>query len=570
MRAAALLLALPLAACRSPFAEADETGPPEDPAKVGVGVHGWPLYERAPGSRGVRTDVLWPLASLRTSESGDLYRADVLVPIVLWEQDGTRRRFGVRPLFDVETDDAPGAAVEDVDLLFPIVKWREAPEESRFEVRPFWWHLCKPGQRRNLLLPLWGEWERGEDGGWFAGPFAGGGREGTRSTDWWALGAAIHETDTEATRDSWKVLLGLGEKTTWDDGGEERVFPLLWHGADASEERDEWLFLWPGLVGRRCEGDRSQSWALPVWYSRREGETETTVIFPLWASHREEGTSLDLLFPVYGRLEIGTKDWRSYGGNLLITSSDEEAGEGTADLVWPLMHWGTDPGGWDAHLFPLVWLDRHEERSHTHVWPLFGHRRDGQETELSSVWPLFVYEEEEEGWNAHAFPLVWLDRHGEHSHTHVWPLFGHRRDGTETEVSTVWPFFTWEDGDDGWTANLPWPLVEIDRRGKRHETRVFPLFAAESEPETGAYEGNVLWLLSNWEGDGAGKGDFRILWRLVQATDTGEKSVVAVNPFFRHETNDRGDVHWSALFGLIARTREAEEVRWRLLWFLEL
>ena len=97
-------VAASLSACRSPFAEWEASGPAGDPQKVGVGVHGWPMYERDPTSRGVRTDVLWPLSSIRTSPDGELRRADLLVPIVLVERDGTRRRFGIRPLFDVESD----------------------------------------------------------------------------------------------------------------------------------------------------------------------------------------------------------------------------------------------------------------------------------------------------------------------------------------------------------------------------------------------------------------------------------------------------------------------------------
>ena len=36
----------------------------------------------------------------------------------------------------------------------------------------------------------------------------------------------------------------------------------------------------------------------------------------------------------------------------------------------------------------------------------------------------------------------------------------------------------------------------------------------------------------------------------------------------RHETNARGDTHWSVLFGLLAATTEEDATRWRFLWFL--
>jgi hypothetical protein len=512
---AVLTAALALAACRSPFQEADEGGPPEDPQKVGVGVHGWPLYERAPGSRGVRTDVLWPVASVRTSPDGDLRRADLLVPIVLWQEDGTRSRFGVRPFFDVETDSDPGAEVEDVDLLFPLVKWRSAPGEGRFEVRPVWFRRWKADESDlTLLLPFYGSSWKPDESFEFVWPLWGEHRKEEERTDWWASGLVIREEDPSQSLTSTKLLLGAFESAAWDDGERLRAFPLWWSEGDESGDREEWHALWPGLVGTDRRGDDRTSWAVPFWYSHRTAKSSTDVVAPFWYSHEDEDRSTRVVFPFYGRQTEPDFERTFWGGSLFIDTTTKDGG--SVDVVWPLFHAGTDAEGWDARVFPVLWLDRNGDEGHTHLWPLFG-----------SSW-----------------------------------------DGGRTEASVAWPFFTVESGADGWEANLPAPLVSIDRKGKRHETAVFPLLHHEEDVEKGSYEGDVLLLLSNWEGDGEGASDFRILWRLVQATDTGDREVVAVNPLFRRETNARGDLHWSALFGLVARTREEEDVRWRLLWFL--
>ncbi len=501
-------IASALAACRSPFADWEESGPAEDPLKVGEGIHGWPFYERDPNRHGVRTDVLWPMASVRTSEDGELRRADLLVPIVLWEKDGERSRFGIRPFFDIESDRRVGGEVSDVDLLFPLLKWRTAPGASKFELRPIlftghdanseWTHVAplwfsgsstrtrrdvKHEEEYRTLFPFWWSGQELVDGHeqrrWnHLWPFYGAHRDGTRNDTWVAA-------------------------------------PLVHHGTDSAEELSEWDVLFP-IFRASSWKDGSRSWLMPVWFHSRDEDDTWTVLFPLWFSHEAEDESLRFLFPVYGR-KTGPGDFERtfWGGNLLITT------------------------------------------------------RDGEKSATDVVWPFFHHESKGEDYQTRLFPVLHVRRETDRSTTHVWPVFGVDRKASSSEYSTVWPFFTYEEWDDGFELNLPAPFVEVKRREHHDDTMVWPLFDHESWAD-GHYEGNLLLLLANWERDKEGKSDFRILWRLVQSTDTGERKVFAVNPLFRKETNARGDLHWSTLFGLVARTREAEDVRWRLLWFLTL
>ncbi|MCE9638413.1 MAG: hypothetical protein K8T90_22150 [Planctomycetes bacterium] len=539
--AIAVTAAVSLGGCRSPFSDWDESGPPADPQKVGAGVHGWPLYERDPGAGGVRTDVLWPMASVRTNDDGTVRRASLLIPIVLWERDGTRERFGIRPLFDVESDSREGGRISDVDLLFPIVKWRDAPDEHVFQIRPIWWSRWKDTtQGRDeytVLAPFWGTWTNPQGHGSFVFPLYGENTHGTDSVRWYAAGLVILDEDEAKSLEGTKLLLGALESTTWNDGSAWRVFPFVWHSEDASKNANETFLLWPGLAGWTRNGDDRTSWAFPVWYHNEDADEKTTLLVPFWYSNEKgEGDAQSwtrVLFPIYGSQKEPGLERTFWGGNLYIDTTTADGG--ATDIVWPIFHTGTDATGWDSRLFPFVWLDRHPDRGHTHVWPLFGHE-----------------------WN-----------------------------GTKSTSSVAWPFFTLTTASNGWEAWLPAPFVNIDRRGDDHETTVFPLFHHESNASKGTYEGNVLGLVANWEGTG-GKApdadavatpanppakptsDFRILWRLVQDTETGDRHVFAVNPLFRHETNARGDDHWSALFGLVARTREADDVNWRFLWFLNL
>lgn len=566
--AMAAALGATLVACRSPFAEWDESGPPEDPQKIGLGVHGWPLFERDFNRAGVRTDVLWPVSSVRTSPDGELRRASILVPLVLVERDGARSRFGVRPLFDVESDTVGGGEISDVDLLWPFIKWRTEPDAAKFEFRPFWWSGHRgTNEDWTVLFPIGGSWRFDENGGWFAGPLAGGWTEEGTSHWWAALGLVSHEENSPGTTSATRGLFGVVKSETWDDGGSFRVFPLFDSAHDEGDRTDSWDVVWPGLVHHGTKGDETTDWGFPLWYHRADADSETTVVAPLWLSHESPEGSTKVLFPLYGATHEKDLDRTYWGGNLLVLTDRPDGG--AVDVLWPIFHHESRGDSWNTRLFPLLSIDRSGDSGHTHLWPLFGKSWNGDETSWSTVFPLFGGSSAPDRWSAHAFPVLWLKRSPSADHTHVWPLFGTWRSGDDRRGWTAaWPLIRYEESADGWEADAPFPLVEIDRRGDDHETAVFPFVKHTSNVKTGAYEGDVLWLLSNWEGDGQGRTDFRFLWRLVQATQTPERSLVALNPFFRHETNARGDDHWSALFGLVARTREAQDVRWRFLWFL--
>jgi hypothetical protein len=505
-----------LPACHSPIAAWDESGPPEDPQRVGAGVHGWPLYERAPQREGVRTDVLWPLTSVLTDADGGIRHADVVFPVFRYDRDGTRSRLGVRPLFDVETDLTDRGEVEDVDLLFPLVKWRDAPGESRFEVRPLWFSGHEGEEKEwTAFFPFGASWRNPQGGGWWAGPFAFGGWEkGTTRGTWYGWGLASREEDDAKHAVETNALFGALQRRSWDDGSSWRAFPLAGGSEDASERSSKWHVVWPGLVRHAREGETTTDWALPLWYREAGAASSTSLLVPFWFQHESPESSTKILFPLYGATHERDLDRTYLGGNLLWLTQRPDGGG--VDVLFPLLHYSAQGDDWNGWLFPVLWTKQEADRGHWHLWPLFG-----------TSWK-----------------------------------------GATTKRSVAWPFFTHESAPNGWVARLPAPIVKVDRQGPEHGTTVFPLFDHTSHADTGAYDGDLLLLLSQWESDGKGTSDFRVLWRLLQSTETPERSVVALNPLFRHETNVRGDDHWSALFGLCARTREADDVRWRFLWFV--
>lgn len=529
----ATFAAIATGGCRSPVASEDESGPAEDPAKVGTGVHGWPIFERDVLRHGTRTDILWPLSSVKRGDDGELKRAAFLIPVFLYEHDGARERLGVRPLFDVETDVTEKGPVTDWDVLWPLWKYRRSPDRditalwpfwvarrtkgekgqhserdilwplihteggatSRFDVRPLWWSSESATGFEQTLFPVWWRGERGDRSWTHVWPLYGSETQGTRESRWTMFPFFGHTWDDDEERSEWDAFFPLFHTGSWRDGEHTRLLPLWWH--------------------------------------TRDGEGETSLLAPFWfrGSSGEEGTPgathTEIVFPFYGVHRTENVDRRFYGGNLLITSEYRDA---------------TRPDDPDATGSAV-----------DVIWPIFHHRSRIDGSTESRV-----------------FPVYWSDDRGVEGYKHLWPVYGRSWSGEKTESSVLYPFFTYGEGPKGWKLSAPAPFVEFERRPKYSSSQIWPLVKHESHG-SGASEGNILFLLSNWEHDAEGKGSFRILWRLVQDEDTtAGRHLFAVNPFFRRETNDRGDLHWSALLGLVARTREAEETRWRFLWFINL
>ena len=475
----------------------------------------------------MRTDVLWPLASVRSKSSGEPPEPDTVFPLFVHGSSPAGVRWGLRPLFDIESRTTDEGDIEDVDMLFPLVKWRSAPEVSRFEVRPIFFSLKEKDESRLHVVPFWfskedegSSWRsvllahfRREEGGevtdlhWW--PFWGMHREGSFRRDWTLFPFFSLATDPEEDLLEWDAFAPLLHYGTSKEETSFRALPFWWHesGPDASRTfvlPFWWHESWP---------DGSRTVVPPFWWRETGPEASATVVFPFWWDIRKEDTEFRMVFPFWWAYDSG-KDRRQRG-----------------------------------YLTMLLATDRRGKRSTTHVLP-----------------PLVETDFGPKGWSAHLFPVLWLDRHGEDGYTHLWPLFGYRTRGTKTSVSTLYPFLEYGWDEDSWSLDLPLPLVEFGSGKDRWNARVFPLFDAEEGPKGG--EGSVLLYLAQWESKGEESSEFRVLWRLFERTSTKERSLTALRPLFRFETNSRGDSHWEVLFGLLARTTEGDSSRWRFLWFL--
>jgi hypothetical protein len=468
--------AILLTGCSTPFTTlGPETGPPEDPQALGASIHGWPWVDHGWHGDAERTDVLWPLVSVRASRSGDPPKTDAFLPLFVHSSSPAGVRWGLRPLFDVESRETEDGAVSDTDLLFPIYKSRTAPDEDLLEVRPlffrgrrgvsswltvfpFWFSEADGDSSRVFALPsYYRREEKGEVRDLHLWPFWGMHAEGTFRRDW-------------------------------------TLFPFFSLARDPEKDLLEWDAPFP-LVHYGTSRDSSSVRVIPFYVRETAPGRETTVVFPFWARERK------------GR----EKEWASWLGP--------------------------------------VWIDV----------------RDGKRNSTDVLWPLFRRERDPKGWSAHLFPVLWLDRHGEgREYTHLWPLYGTSVSGKRREVSTVYPFFTYGRDEDSWSLDAPFPFLGVASRKDGWDARAWPLFAVKNRGKTA--KGEVL-IVARWKSSEK-ESDFRVLWKLFERERTAERTKTALNPLFRIETNARGDSHWSVLFGLLAATTENDATRWRILWFL--
>jgi hypothetical protein len=494
-----LVAAAAAAGCRSPFE------PVKDDAedwRVGRGVHAWPIFERAPGEKETRTDVLWPLTSLRSDVKGSLTSAEFVWPIVHYRDTPTRSEFAVRPLFDVEseppTKENPDGMHEYAALL-GLFDWKDSKDETlrravlyesetskdeeSWHVFPFVWHGKNEDKDWTHVWPLYGEEHRGT------------------FTKQWTL-APFFSVESDSANDAagWDAFWPLFHYDHAKDTTHVRALPLVWHdfGPDA----------------------------------------ETTVLFPFWWDFVEKGSKFQMLFPFYGRQTRGeTFELTAYTPLWIDTRDDKER---STDLALSLVGWTTseDAEKWSWHAFPLLWFAKdHEETSYSHVFPFYGEWKDGDEhgwyaplglvihdeTPKKSSWnfvgPVFHYASGEDVRETAVFPLFSDERHGGHTETGIllsiladWEAW--EKPQTSEGNILLGLLAHWESDEKANTGSwrVLWRLVHSSTTEHKSTFAINPLYRRETNDRGDEYWSVLFGLLARKRE--AGETSWRFLWVL--------------------------------------------------------
>jgi len=506
---------------------------PRHGGEVGRGTNLWPIVEVSYDKDGRETDILWPFFAfdnrieskyyafrpffmIETDPEGKWRSADFLFPIFHTGTTGTRKELALRPLFGSWRD--PEREMVDLDILFPIGWWRKEPGKTWLHVRPIvWYKSVEDGE---------GEEEERRAGYFHIFPLYGENRDGDARRLWF-------------------------------------LTPFFTHWRDKSKDPPDWTFnaFWPLFhIGK--VGDERTSWFFPFFLSATAPRRHLLAITPLfwdyeqaWGGDPPSHTSrATLVLPFYGY--VRTKRERNvhlFGGNLLVLRRRD--GEGSVSVTWPLFHHGWDSRGEATWLFPIFWRFSNpaQERGMFFVWPPFGYRWKKDYREYSTFWPFFLYGTGDDGRRLLSVlpPLLHHSKKGDErwSWNILFPFFCQSRRGAERH-SRFFPFYLWwkDEDADSRHVHILWPLFRRVREGDEMRFRLLIPYVTYRE-----------------KGE---EHDFRILWKWIRSTRTEDFYTLRLNPFFRRDTNARGDLYWSILGGLFSRKRVGDDVSGKILWLI--
>ena len=270
-----------------------------------------------------------------------------------------------------------------------------------------------------------------------------------------------------------------------------------------------WGYAGPFFYSRDDEG--SSEGLVPVYFRvrSRTAQSETHVVPPLLSAfHSSRYLKLGFVGPIYG---WSRPDEKASGGGvlplfsvargprphfllappLLIYTGDRAAGRYHFSLGPLFYRWQVkgENAGYDAGLFPLLWLSRHGKRSTQLLLPLFYHHKEpGSETVV--VGPVFwnrrcpcTVDDQSAGVTGGIAPLLFWKRSPQRSYTVLFPLLFHSRT-PERSIVVAGPVF-WsreKQGEGTLTRGGLFPLVYYSKT-PRETFLVGPLFGMRKTPE---------------------------------------------------------------------------------------
>lgn len=311
------------------------------------------------------------------------------------------------------------------------------------------------------------------------------------------------------------------------------VVPFLLYGK-SKEDRDRYLFVWPvgGTFRGKLAMDYVSPWGFPFGIA-------LALLFPPTSLH-----SALVMLPLYAAASV-VPVYAHYG------RGDYEA----RAILWPLIQWG-----------------KSETRDEFRILPFYSHNSKKGWYD-NRTWGLFV-----------SYGRTFLQNGREEDTFMVFPLFARRwsNDGVSGGASLLWPFFSWgynkKMGD--LEVNFPWPLFVYQRSEKPfiRKTVLFPFYGSIRYEKDYTKFITPLYISISRDND-TFRSDYTIVGLLFWYFTRDYKDspspyygktweFVKLWPLFRWESNDRGDVHFTALSLLPFRDPAAYDKIYDPLWSL--
>lgn len=288
---------------------------------------------------------------------------------------------------------------------------------------------------------------------------------------------------------------------------EEDLFFLLWGGQKRGSRHDVHL-LWPFIHYSYYEDqeDRWSAGAFPLFHFYSDGPRNRLKLLDVGLLHL-----LDLEWGIPGRPEEDSRGSKLSFVNLL-------------NMV-RLASFG-DPGGYAS--FHLLTLFSAEKLSlYQYHWNE-GEPKDGRTV---------------------LFPIYWNWKSDKSEGLHLWPLYGWdlQADGTSNS-HFLYPLIRYGTGprEGDWSVDPLYPLVSIERTGKREHDRFLPFYYRSVTEED-----SLL-------------GITPLFWRYRDADDY---TYDLLFPFYSHE-EDAGEEDWRFLLWFFGFERSGDRKTFTFFWFI--
>ncbi len=367
------------------------------------------------------------------------------------------------------------------------------------------------------------------------------------------------------------------------EGKESVVFPVYW-GYNGTQKRYNWFLPIYGRYFNKRK-DSVLTAITPLFWNYKDPDERTSVLFPVLWAHKDEYMSYLWVFPLYGH----AKDDHSR-----LTS-----------VATPIFWHEIDRDSWKFVVFPFVWLYQAPEEHWRHLFPLAADWKTYNSRGWYFAFPFFIYGKDRHGGKdtdewlyTGPFPFVMIERSENRDSTMVFPLYAKevtRRTDRDTQelivksqtILGLGTVLSETQGDKREVLGLFGLIFDYLRVG---EKKTFKMFLdlwkfVRDEPENYSFssaiafyrnevkndegKGWMLWPLASWEKSGEDRSELDILVWLIRKSVDPAISSFSFNPFYFHEKNSAGDLHWSVLFHMLSRTREQDYVTWRVLWLFE-
>lgn len=443
------------------------------------------------------------------SEESGKYRFRTLFP--LWaerDMNGDRASLYTPFYYNRRSKD------HDADILFPFF-WRFRNFGTTTTIVGPYGHVEKkgtettPSAQYNWLAPFFFQGKRDNDSGFFHIPplltFTQYNKKGGLNVAGplfckWRGGSVCDPRTADA------IDLGVAPFYFFgrDEYSEYEIFPPLLHYYSYSEQGDSSLDVWGPYV-RRHNREKDSTWLLPFYYhfwgknedsltlfpfyhKSHSGARQKTLATPLFVDHTSEDgastfvtwgyarhrgrTELDMITPFYWEYrdpDIQLKRqilFPFYYRNQSPRSDDlalfpfygrfEQKGLSTTTFVTPLFRYTKDLAGWEADLFPFIYVGREHQSSHTVLAPFFWDFVSPKSRTTIALPVFFRFEDEESitqlalntfykekkgtgDWQFHFFPFVDF---GATRKGHYWNLLyglaGFEREGTKARMKAFY------------------------------------------------------------------------------------------------------------------------------------